>query len=172
MLDPSVVQQLFALDLSPEQLRGVIAIIAKQGDKELARLASQRERKRKSRLRMSRDRPVTEKAEQNQQPCHVTVTGQPSLFLSLPMSKIARNVPVPEGWKPNSGHYEYGAKLGFNPEQVDDVAEDVRLWGASSNKERTLRGWDATLRQFLKRNAKEKSKSIVSHRSSNLQSIF
>jgi hypothetical protein len=171
MIDHSVMQQLFALNLSPEQMQGVIAIIARQGEKELARLARKREVMRKCRARGTTVAPQ-EKPEQNQQSCGTTVVPQPSLFLSLPMSKIARNVPVPEGWKPNSGHYEYGAKLGFNPEQVDDVAEDVRLWGASSNKERTLRGWDATLRQFLKRNAKEKSKSIVSHRSSNLQSIF
>ena len=99
---------------------------------------------------------------------HVPGT-RPTLSLSSSLKKEeskkergnAGNVPLPEGWEPKPVHFQKGAELGFSAGQVNDAAEDMRLWAVSSNTRRTLRGWDATLHQFLRRNAKEKTKSLA-----------
>jgi hypothetical protein len=111
-----------------------------------------------------------EKAEQNQQPCNVTALSLSSSYLKE--GKSAGTVPLPEDWEPKLAHFQKGKELGFSADQVNDAAEDMRLWAASSNTRRTLRGWDATLHQFLRRDAKEKSKSTAKHHSSKLASII
>ena len=185
MLDPNVIDALIAAGCTVHQIAAAIKADAKasqekEEERKLARLASGRARQRRYMGKLQQNQRTTDAndasvtsvtvSEENMNKINGHVPGtRPTLSLSSSLKKEeskkergnAGNIPLPEGWEPNPVHFQKGAELGFSAGQVNDAAEDMRLWAVSSNTRRTLRGWDATLHQFLRRNAKEKTKSLA-----------
>ncbi len=80
----------------------------------------------------------------------------------------ARGNQIPPDWQPNAGHLAAGHQLGFSASQVEEQAEDMRLW-AQSNQHRAVArksDWNLTFLSWLRRN---KPKGAVNgHRNSTM----
>ncbi len=63
----------------------------------------------------------------------------------------ARGIAIPADYKPNQKHYEAADRLNLPHSAVDEKCEDMRLWATANGIIRP--GWDATLHQFLRRDA-------------------
>lgn len=63
---------------------------------------------------------------------------------------------LPEDWKPSSDDCSYGyAKLGLTPEDIENLAEDMRLWaGANANRQIARKAnWSLAFKGWMRREA-------------------
>lgn len=73
---------------------------------------------------------------------------------------------LPDDWKPNEHHYQLGIDLGRQHHDVDDKAEEVRLW-AKSNEHRAIArksNWDAMFTGCLRRDWAKQNGATNGHR--------
>jgi hypothetical protein len=71
----------------------------------------------------------------------------------LESKKRGRGVKLPVEWKPSEGHYAEGAKVRRTREQVDEKAEEMRLWARANGHRAVARklDWDAAFSGWLNR---------------------
>ena len=58
-----------------------------------------------------------------------------------------------ENWQPSDDDRDYGHKLGFTNGQIDEFAEDLRLWAAANAHRQVGRkaNWNAAFRGWMRR---------------------
>jgi hypothetical protein len=72
---------------------------------------------------------------------------------------------LPENWEPTNDDREYGhRKLHLSDEQIDGMAEDMRLWaGANENRaiarKAGMKGWSMAFKGWMRRVAKQQETS-------------
>ena len=61
-----------------------------------------------------------------------------------------------DSWKPNNGDRDYGHALFLTDAQINDMAEDMRLWaGANANRQVARKAdWSLTFKGWMRREAK------------------
>jgi hypothetical protein len=62
--------------------------------------------------------------------------------------------PLPDDWLPSLDDHLCGAKLGFSQVDVDDMAEDLRLWARGSGA--LKHDWGATFVGWMRRESRER----------------
>ena len=60
-----------------------------------------------------------------------------------------------EDWKPNEASCARAAAKGFSNSQIEEIAEDLRVW--ANGKGISRQNWDATFDGFIRRDAKQRS---------------
>lgn len=80
-----------------------------------------------------------------------------------PARKKDRTHPLPPEWAPSADDETYGVELGFSPEDIREMAEDMRLW-SESNCYTASKDWTATFRKWMRRQADGKRHAWVKPR--------
>lgn len=72
------------------------------------------------------------------------------------IGRAQRGAALPCDWKPNIFDFEYGKKLGLSNFQIDEMAEDLRLWaGANSNRPVGKKAdWNLAFKGWMRRESK------------------
>jgi hypothetical protein len=71
---------------------------------------------------------------------------------------MAKGCALPEEWRPTNGDRDYGhKKLHLSDSQIDELAEDMRLWaGANSNRQIARKAdWSMAFKGWMRREAKK-----------------
>jgi hypothetical protein len=74
--------------------------------------------------------------------------------LAPPQQRRHLGHPLPASWRPSADDREYGRRrLRLSDAQIDDIAEDMRLWaGANSNQAKARKAdWSMTFKGFMRR---------------------
>lgn len=69
----------------------------------------------------------------------------------------SRGTMLPDDWKPAPKHFTQGTELGLAPQDVERMAEDMRIW-ANANSNRAIarkKDWDLTFTGWLRRDAQK-----------------
>lgn len=69
---------------------------------------------------------------------------------------MAQGKALPEGWVPSVADTEYGYdKLGLTPENIENLAEDMRIWaGANANRQIARKAnWSLAFKGWMRREA-------------------
>lgn len=76
---------------------------------------------------------------------------------STPRAKRQQGHHLPDDWVPKLHHYREGLELGFQRENVDSQAEDLRLWARSNEHRAVARksNWDSTFSGWMRRNSQK-----------------
>ena len=71
--------------------------------------------------------------------------------------KMAAGSSLPADWLPTNDDREYGHRLALTDSQIDDIAEDMRLWaGANSNRQIARKScWSLAFKGWMRREAKK-----------------
>ena len=72
----------------------------------------------------------------------------------------ARAHPLPNDWLPSLDDHRCGAELGFSQVDVDDMAEDLRLWARGSGA--LKQDWGATFVSWMRRESRERPRGARS----------
>jgi hypothetical protein len=158
-------RKLAALNLAPEQMAGVLDLLACRVEAEDNRRAAQAERKRRS-----RDNRVTvtgqecDKAEQK---------GFDKEIPHTPLEINSKNIKtttrvkalVPENWFPSAKLVKLAHSLGFTEPEIQDQFERMRDWSHGNNEARS--DWDAAFRNWLKRAADDRKAKNANTRKPN-----
>lgn len=64
---------------------------------------------------------------------------------------------LPDDWQPNAGHIAAGLKLGITEAQIQEHAQDMRIWAQTNGHRSVARksDWDMTFLGWLRRTAKQ-----------------
>lgn len=64
---------------------------------------------------------------------------------------------LPDDWQPNAGHTAAGLKLGFTETQIQEQAQDMRIWAQTNGHRSVARksDWDMTFLGWLRRTARQ-----------------
>ena len=64
---------------------------------------------------------------------------------------------LPSDWAPSQAEIEYGEKLGFNHQKIDNLAEEMRLWAASAAGPIAVkRDWSAAFKRWMRRESERR----------------
>jgi hypothetical protein len=68
----------------------------------------------------------------------------------------SRGAALPPDWQPSESDRDYGRQMGLSDRQIDDAAEDLRLWaGANANRPIGKKAdWGLAFKGWLRRNCK------------------
>ena len=159
-------RKLASLNLSTEQMAGVLDMLAARIESDDMRRASQAERKRKSRDKTvtvtgrSRDEvcDTANKKEIPQTPLEKTTT------IDIPTGRASRGVSrgtrLPDDFIPIRAIIELGKGRGLTELEITDQLERFRDWAnAATGQVGTKREWQAAFRNWIKRAADDKRKS-------------
>jgi hypothetical protein len=72
------------------------------------------------------------------------------------MNAKRRQMNLPDDWRPSREDMTYGLALGLKPPQVNDIAEDMRLWaGANANRAVAHKAnWSMAFKGWMRREVK------------------
>lgn len=70
-----------------------------------------------------------------------------------------KGLSLPEDWQPTNLEREYGHGLGLSDTEIDDMAEDMRLWaGANEHRQNArkagMKGWSMAFKGWMRRGIK------------------
>lgn len=123
----------------------------------------ERDRARKSAVRgnsadVSADPPPEVPSPQTPQPPNPPpVPPSPPTGALPPRSKRAAR--LPDGWKPSDSDREYGRQLGLAPREIDDAAEEMRLWAGGNGAAKA--DWSLTFKGWMRRNVQRRPASTA-----------
>lgn len=161
----SALRRLATLNLSPEQMAGVLELLAEQADAEEARLKAQRERKARQRAGQSRDSHGTVTVMSGDSPPMVPLSSPPNPLTNPPLnppqvppsptgtppqSKSGKPLRrLPEDWAPSPEQRARWKARGATDGLLDSSLEDLRTW--ANGKGVTRADWAAVYDGFVKR---------------------
>jgi hypothetical protein len=64
---------------------------------------------------------------------------------------------IPKDWSPIENHFSQAERLGFGARQVEDMAEDMRIWAGANGS--LKKDWDLTFSGWMRREFKSGHKS-------------
>lgn len=59
---------------------------------------------------------------------------------------------LPPDWQPSENHFREGAQLGYSAQEVEDMAEDMRLWAGAKGE--TKKNWGMAFSGWMRREKK------------------
>lgn len=165
----SELRKLAKLNLSPDQMAGVLELLADRVEAEEARRAAQAERKRKSRARLegqAQDNPVTVTGQSQDghgtpsplvPPLSPAPLSPPIIPPSQKHSRARPKTELPHDWQPNAATWAIAETLGFQTVDAQDQIERMRDWARNADGGKGRKSdWDAAFRNWLKRAADER----------------
>lgn len=164
---------LATLNLSPEQMAGVLELLAARIEKDDARRLAQAERKR-----LSRDRAVTVTGQSGDNEVKKEIPHTPlektniNIYTAREAEAVkpgvSRGTRLPEPFLPLPNVIELARNLGFNDSEIKfEIAQFTDHWRAASGQNAVKRDWQAALRnwfrnalKFRKKNGKDSTNTI------------
>jgi len=83
--------------------------------------------------------------------------------VSKKVSKKDPKILLPDQWEPSQAHFDHAAKLNLPQEFVLEKAARMRGWSHSTDTKRTLRGWGATLHDWIDKEEKNVNRTYQSN---------
>lgn len=165
----SELRKLASLNLSPDQMAGVLGLLADRIEAEDARKAAQAERKRQSRARtggQSRDNPVTVTGQSRDNdvtpsplipPLSPAPLSPPIIPPSQKYTRARPKTAMPDDWQPDAATWAVAERLGFQSFEAQDQLERMRDWARNADAGKGRKSdWNAAFRNWLKRAADER----------------
>ncbi len=169
MISSATLRKLAELNLSPEQMTGVLSLLADQAQAEEDRKAAQRERTRKSRA--SRNDDVTLQTRDSNEAVTLpacdsveTVSLSPvppsspphppnNPLTPFPIQKTnSRGTRLPEDWQLTGPDLAYALSKGLTERETGDLAERFKSWALSASGPNAVkRNWHQAFQGWVQR---------------------